>query len=61
MEYQVRAARHHVNGVDLQQAHAPDRRHHIVAAGPSSHRLQQALSKQLQCACLDQTQHVSIT
>ena len=59
MQHQVRAACHHVDGVDLQQAHAFDRCHHIVAARPSLQWLQQPLCRQLQRPRLPRGQHAA--
>jgi hypothetical protein len=50
-----------MDGVDLQQAHAFDRRHHIAAPWSPPQGLQQALGGQLQQACLRQAQDVTIT
>jgi len=52
VQYQVRAARHDVDGVDLQQAHALHGGHHVGAPGASPAGLQQALGRQLQQARL---------
>jgi hypothetical protein len=58
MQDQIRAARHHVDGVDLQHAHALDRRHHIGTRGRLSRPLQQPLCGQLHGPGLRQPQNV---
>jgi hypothetical protein len=48
VQNQIRAACDDMNGVDLQQSHALDHGHHIIASRASFQRLQQSLGGQLQ-------------
>ena len=54
VQHQVRAARHHVDGVDLQQSHARDHGREVRRARTPARRLQQALRVQLQATGLRQ-------
>ena len=60
VQHQIRAACDHVDGIDLQQAHAFDRRHHIAAPGAATQRLQETLRRQLQQTRLREGQHATI-
>ena len=56
MQDQVGTARHHMDGVDLQQAHARDRFHHVGAPRTAARRAQQSLRRQLQALRLRKRQ-----
>ena len=49
-EHQIRTARDHADGVDLQHAHAPDGLYHIIFHRFAPRRLQHALRCQVQGA-----------